>query len=111
MLFNGNLDRSESNRKSLGALRQELKKWEETMTKRNGKKAVVEDPKEHTRKHKSEFDRLIELARPKKIQKKALPETSSSPAPQPATSDDPAPTSATASSSGQFDDAIVVDDE
>lgn len=45
MLYNANLDRSESNRKTQTTLRQELKKWEETMSKR--KKTVVDDPKEH----------------------------------------------------------------
>ena len=45
MLYNANLDRSEPNRKSQTALRQELKKWEETMSKR--KKTVIDDPKEH----------------------------------------------------------------
>ncbi|KAJ3550754.1 hypothetical protein NMY22_g257 [Coprinellus aureogranulatus] len=107
MLYNANLDRSETNRKSQTALRQELKKWEETMSKR--KKAVIDDPKEYTKKNKSEFDRLIELARPAK-----QPEASSSPALQAATSEDALVeiSSPRASSTpGESDNAIVIDDE
>ncbi|KAJ3509958.1 hypothetical protein NMY22_g16122 [Coprinellus aureogranulatus] len=107
MLYNANLDRSETNRKSQTALRQELKKWEETMSKR--KKAVIDDPKEYTKKNKSEFDRLIELARPAK-----QPEASSSSAPQAATSEDALleiSSPRASSTPGESDNAIVIDDE
>ncbi|TEB18179.1 hypothetical protein FA13DRAFT_1822212 [Coprinellus micaceus] len=105
MLYNANLDRSESNRKTQTTLRQELKKWEETMSKR--KKTVVDDPKEHARRHKSEFDRLIQMARPPKKDT-----TSSSPAPPPVTSDDADGSSTRERSTpGGSEDAIVIDDE
>jgi E3 ubiquitin-protein ligase RAD18 len=45
MLYNANLDRSAANRKTKAALRTELKKWEETISKR--KKTVVPDAKQH----------------------------------------------------------------
>lgn len=130
MLYNANLDRSEPNRKPLSALRQELKKWEEITTKR--KKIVIDDPKEHAvswlfsltvcssidknlmptfqRQNKSEFDRLIALARPRKKDG-----ASSSPVPQPATSDDALTgvdsSTKSRSTPGAPDDAIVIDDE
>ncbi|KDR81862.1 hypothetical protein GALMADRAFT_135257 [Galerina marginata CBS 339.88] len=64
MLFNANLDKSASNRKSKAELRRDLKKWEEEMTKK--KKIVITDVKAYQIEHKSEFTRLIAEARPTK---------------------------------------------
>ncbi|TFK27335.1 hypothetical protein FA15DRAFT_586614 [Coprinopsis marcescibilis] len=61
VFYNTNLDRSLPNRKSKSALRQELKKWEETHFK--VKKPVVQDAKEHVKTHKSEFSKLVSIAR------------------------------------------------
>ncbi|KAF6758258.1 hypothetical protein DFP72DRAFT_888528 [Ephemerocybe angulata] len=69
MLYNANLDRSIHNRKPPSALRQELKKWEDTvLAKRPKKAAVAVEDKEYTKRHKSEFDKLIQQARPRKKQ-------------------------------------------
>ncbi|KAJ2925213.1 hypothetical protein H1R20_g11894, partial [Candolleomyces eurysporus] len=106
MLYNANLDRSVANRKTKAALRAELKKWEETMSKR--KKAVIPDAKQHVKQHKSEFDRLVNLARGSK-------QASSSPGPVPA-SDSPQPVSPSRtpipgqhSTSEGSDEIIVID--
>ena len=43
MIFNGNLDRSASNRKSRAQLVKELKNWEETIKPKSSKKPAVEN--------------------------------------------------------------------
>ncbi|KAF9553812.1 hypothetical protein CPC08DRAFT_713433 [Agrocybe pediades] len=75
-IFNANLDRSGPNRKTKGELRKELKKWEEDMTKK--KKPPIQDLKEYQRKHKGEFAKLVEAARPKKVTKSSSPDDSQS---------------------------------
>lgn len=87
MIYNANLDRATRNRKSVHELRQELKHWEEEKARR--KKHTVEDVDRYQvvhlspnlwfcamlrsliivvtlqREYHSEFQRLVENARPK----------------------------------------------
>jgi E3 ubiquitin-protein ligase RAD18 len=80
-IYNANLDRSKSHRKSQLELRVDLKKWEED---RKGKKSTVNDLEAHQvrnpffllvsaarlrahiqKTHRAEFAKLVEAARPK----------------------------------------------
>ncbi|EAU88094.2 hypothetical protein CC1G_11517 [Coprinopsis cinerea okayama7 len=77
IIYNSNLDRSQANRKSKQMLRQELKKWEDAVSRR--KKPSV-DAKQHAKTHKSEFARLAAIARESSKRAKTIP---SSVSPQP----------------------------
>ncbi|KAI4517900.1 hypothetical protein K525DRAFT_209835 [Schizophyllum commune Loenen D] len=63
MIFNGNLDRSASNRKSRAQLVKELKNWEETIKPKSSKKPAVENAEAYVRNHNDDFKRLVEQAR------------------------------------------------
>ncbi|KAJ7460965.1 hypothetical protein B0H11DRAFT_2057573 [Mycena galericulata] len=63
MLWNANLDKSVANRQTKAALHKEMKKWEED---RKVKKKKTEVDKSHLITQKSEFDKLVAAARPKK---------------------------------------------
>ncbi|KAF8911188.1 hypothetical protein CPB84DRAFT_1672006, partial [Gymnopilus junonius] len=78
MLFNANLDRSLPNRKTKVELRKELKKWEEERPKK--KKHGITDVKGYQIEHKSEFTRLVEVARASRQSKPPEASKSSSPA-------------------------------
>ncbi|KAJ8592629.1 hypothetical protein M405DRAFT_732940 [Rhizopogon salebrosus TDB-379] len=64
MIFNANLDKCESNRKSAQELRHELKKWEDD---RKGRKHLVDDTEAHLSTNHGEFSRLIAEARKSKV--------------------------------------------
>lgn len=83
--YNANLNKSSKYRKSKEELKRELKKWEEEKSKK--KKTTVEDAVSHEvsfsslyslslvwgsfltkKQHKSEFARLVEVARPRKVE-------------------------------------------
>ncbi|KAK7049404.1 E3 ubiquitin-protein ligase rad18 [Paramarasmius palmivorus] len=64
-LFNANLDKSEKFRKSIEGLKKDLLQWEAQQQKSKAKRDI-EDPAEYHKQQKSEFDRLVEAARPKK---------------------------------------------
>ncbi|KAF8655846.1 hypothetical protein AX16_002930 [Volvariella volvacea WC 439] len=72
MLYNANLDRSISNRKSLQELRRELKQWEQQRTNRK-KVQPPGDLKAYEKSHQAEFARLTEAARPKTKQNSVTP--------------------------------------
>jgi len=63
-IYNANLDKAEKLRKSLPSLRRDLEQWE-TQQKNKTKRPVV-DSDTYQIKQKSEFDKLVEAARPKK---------------------------------------------
>ncbi|KAI5899301.1 uncharacterized protein SCHCODRAFT_02482875 [Schizophyllum commune H4-8] len=63
MIYNGNLDRSASNRKSRAQLQKELKNWEETIKPKSSKKPAVENAEAYVRNHNDDFRRLVEQAR------------------------------------------------
>jgi len=63
MMWNANQDRPPEQRHSVDHLRKALKKWEDIRSKR---KEVVENPQEHEKTYREEFEKLIERARPKK---------------------------------------------
>ncbi|KAL1715251.1 hypothetical protein EV715DRAFT_207902 [Schizophyllum commune] len=69
MIFNGNLDRSASNRKSRAQLVKELKNWEETIKPKSSKKPAVENAEAYVRNHNDDFKRLVEQARASRPQK------------------------------------------
>ncbi|KAK7449612.1 E3 ubiquitin-protein ligase rad18 [Stygiomarasmius scandens] len=74
IMYNANRDKSSKLRKSIETLRQELKQWE---SRQKGKtKLEISDTTTYQKQQKSEFDRLVNAARPKK----SIP--SSTPAPQ-----------------------------
>ncbi|KAL0947506.1 hypothetical protein HGRIS_013606 [Hohenbuehelia grisea] len=64
MLYNANLDKSIKHRRSIEQIRTDLRKWEDA---RKTKKVTIEDVEAYEKQHKSEFARLIEVARPKKV--------------------------------------------
>ncbi|KAJ4488566.1 hypothetical protein J3R30DRAFT_3794053 [Lentinula aciculospora] len=64
IIFNANLDRTRGMRKSLTILRRELRDWE--TQQKNKTKHDVQDPIAYQIDQKSEFDTLVEAARPKK---------------------------------------------
>jgi len=63
-VYNANLDRSPALRKRLADLRVEMRRWEEVRRKEK-KEPLKADMKEYRRANKAEFDKLVELARPK----------------------------------------------
>ncbi|KAG5354247.1 hypothetical protein C0989_003760 [Termitomyces sp. Mn162] len=63
--YNANLNKSSKYRKSKEELKRELKKWEEEKSKK--RKTTVEDTVAHGKQHQSEFARLVEAARPRKV--------------------------------------------
>ncbi|KAF5379869.1 hypothetical protein D9757_007208 [Collybiopsis confluens] len=65
IIYNANLDKSLKGRKSLNGLRRELNEWE-TQQKSKTKHDVT-DSAAYQMKNKSEFDKLVEAARPKKF--------------------------------------------
>ncbi|KAF9009454.1 hypothetical protein BDQ17DRAFT_1062312 [Cyathus striatus] len=73
MIYNANLDRSEANRKTKAELRKELKKWEDDTRK---KKSTVDDVAMYQKKQKSEFDRLVELAKKNRAKPSSTPNSS-----------------------------------
>ncbi|PPR05993.1 hypothetical protein CVT26_005715 [Gymnopilus dilepis] len=103
MLFNANLDRSPSNRKTKAELRKELKKWEEERSRK--KKAVITDVKGYQVEHKAEFAKLVEAARSSRQSKPPEASKSSSPANLPDQSSPPP------SSLIEMSNDIVVDSE
>ncbi|KAJ3820879.1 hypothetical protein F5878DRAFT_618567 [Lentinula raphanica] len=62
-IYNANLDKTLKMRKSLSILRRDLRDWE--TQQKNKTKHDIEDPTAYQIKQKSEFDMLIEAARPK----------------------------------------------
>ncbi|KAF9072866.1 hypothetical protein BDP27DRAFT_1417643 [Rhodocollybia butyracea] len=63
IIYNSNLDKARNLRKSIPALRRELRDWE-TLQKNRTKHNI--DPVTHQIKQKAEFDKLVEAARPNK---------------------------------------------
>ncbi|THV07989.1 hypothetical protein K435DRAFT_833278 [Dendrothele bispora CBS 962.96] len=75
IIYNANRDKSSKQRKSIEILRQELKQWE---SRQKGKsKTEISDATTYQREQKSEFERLVNAARPKKTTPSSL-----SPVPQ-----------------------------
>ncbi|KIK63525.1 hypothetical protein GYMLUDRAFT_40568 [Collybiopsis luxurians FD-317 M1] len=64
IIYNANLDKSHKSRKSLNALRRDLKEWE--TQQKNKTKHDISDTATYQIKQKSEFDKLVEAARLKK---------------------------------------------
>ncbi|KIM49499.1 hypothetical protein M413DRAFT_438683 [Hebeloma cylindrosporum] len=77
MLYNANLDKSLANRKTKAELRKDLKRWEEERTRK--KKTAITDVKGYQIENKSEFNRLINAARPKAPSRSTIHPTSSPP--------------------------------
>ncbi|KAF8479122.1 hypothetical protein DFH94DRAFT_40849 [Russula ochroleuca] len=63
-LYNANLDRSPALRKRSAELRVELRRWEEDR-RGSRKEPLKTDIAEYRRANKAEFDKLVQLARPK----------------------------------------------
>ncbi|KAG7086504.1 hypothetical protein E1B28_002457 [Marasmius oreades] len=64
ILYNANLDKSETLRKHVDALRRDLQQWE---AQQKGKsKRDIGDPATYERQNRSEFAKLVAAARPKK---------------------------------------------
>lgn len=65
MIFNANLDKSQSNRKTAKELRNELKNWEDNRKRRH----LVDNTATHMLNNQGEFARLIAEARNSKTRK------------------------------------------
>jgi len=71
VLYNANLDRSPTNRKTTVELKKDLKRWEEERPRK--KKPVVSDVLGYQITHKTEFSRLVNAARPTTNGKMTMP--------------------------------------
>ncbi|KAF5373090.1 hypothetical protein D9758_001564 [Tetrapyrgos nigripes] len=99
ILYNSNRDKSPQLRKNIDALRQELKQWESRQKGKN--KVEISNTTAYQKQQKSEFDRLVAAAKPKKPGSSS---SSSSPVPTQRRSVDPLP-------ENDHDDTIILDSE
>jgi len=109
-VYNANLDRSPALRKRLTDLRVEMRRWEEVRRKEK-KEPLKTDVKEYRRANKAEFDKLVELARPKSNRHNERPKLAVSPG-HPVLSEGPEADRRLKAEAGVGEiDAIIVDSD